>query len=73
MATSADRGSATKELLLLRVEVARGNPEFCPRFENPQSGNLQAEVLLIGLFYELIEDRIVETFPPFSVILGLRQ
>ncbi len=55
-----------KAKLRLGVLKAKGNSQLRPGFVDPQTGNLQRQVLLIGGFYQVIENRVMEHRPPVS-------
>src|SRR5215471_8959333 len=56
-------------LLYLRIELTNRNAQLCARFEHLSTCPYQSQVLIIGDFDQPVENRVVEHFPPVSILL----
>ena len=66
----SDAGVVAEGLLPLGEQVPGGNRPQGTGFLDPQSGNSQGQVLLVGRSDERIENRVVENSPPGCVVDG---
>ena len=58
-------------MLGLGIQLADRYAHLGLGLQHPHPGDLQRQVLLIGLLDQAIEDRVVEGAPPVPVIIGL--
>src|SRR5215472_3535054 len=55
-------------LLYLRIELADRHAQLGTRFEHLGACADQSEVLIVGDFDQPVENRVVEHFPPVSIL-----
>jgi len=56
------------QLLLLRVELADGDPELCARLEDADARSQECKILLIGEVDQIRQHRVVERRPPLAIL-----
>ena len=50
----------------MRVQAAGNNTELRTGLKHPETGNLQAQVLFVGIFHQCIQHRVIEYLPPLT-------